>query len=112
MRTKRSLRLFREAWEGLKTLVEALARLGIIPLPPLLDTAGEETAGSKNGSRNGSKGVGGARGKGSGRRTQRTRGYVVGWDRLLLSGEQSRRNPGAWLAEASMGVEKIPAHGG
>lgn len=81
VRTKRSLRLFREEWGGVKTLVEGLARLGLIPLP-LLDHAEEETAGSKNGSKNGPKnsvgqGAGARVGKGSGRRRQRSRGWVA-----------------------------------
>lgn len=81
MRTKRSLRLFQDAWGALKALVEGLARLGILPLPPALDRAEEEPAGFKNGSKNGVKGAAAAaRGKGSGRRRQRTRG---GW--VLLS---------------------------
>lgn len=76
VRTKRSLRLFREAWEGLRSLVEGLARLGIIPLPlPPLDRTGEETTSSRNGPKNGSKN-GAGRGKGAGRRKQRARGWV------------------------------------
>eukprot|EP00752_Nemacystus_decipiens_P009926 g8853.t3 len=81
VRTKRSLRVFRESWEGLKTLVEGLARLGIIPLPPSLrgdhveeETAGSKTAGSKKGSTSSVQGAGTRRGKGSGRRRQRSRG--------------------------------------
>eukprot|EP00903_Cladosiphon_okamuranus_P014260 g13246.t1 len=83
VRTKRSLRMFRDAWGGLKTLVEGLARLGLIPLPPLLDLAEEETGGSKNASKNGPKngpknsvaqGAAARGGKGSGKRRQRLRG--------------------------------------
>lgn len=86
VRTKRSLRAFREAWEGLKMLVQGLARMGIIPLPPLRDHGEEETAGSKAGRKNGSKngpknsvqGAGALRGKGPGRRRQHSRGWVCG----------------------------------